>query len=96
MKATDDQLKAMDELSHKYRNDFMKPEIIGCTWEYFTQNVQGDEDLIDVDYHPKKLFYFGRMSAPGYLDCTDHIWDEDFNNLLITLEEMYPHQEGAE
>jgi len=97
LNATQEQLTVLDELAVEYRHEFMKPDIIGCTWQYFLEAIC-DEDTAqqcrdEYDYNPVHIFYFGRVSASGYLDASDWTWDEDFDCLVETIRELYPASE---
>jgi hypothetical protein len=75
--------------SSVFRNSFMKPEVIQGTF-YRVEDKYGFDSLVlpghvgeNGDDAEKVEGWFARLSAPGYLDCTD--WDGPFK----TREEAY-------
>ena len=85
------EISRVSEFQSKYNDEFMKPVFYKETWSKFVQDVAMDADLLkEFSYHGNKVMYFCRLSANGYMDCTDWQWDEDLEDLILTMEEMYP------
>lgn len=58
----------------------------------FADYVQGKIDDPDEPVESTEGWY-GRMSAPGYLDCTDWTWGETEQEVRATLTEYYGDDE---
>lgn len=58
--------------------------------DYVEGTIRAPEDVEEV------YGYFGRMSAPGYLDCTDWIFDETEAGVRSELAEFYGDDEDED
>lgn len=81
------------EIDTTERTYFIPSDFIptGLAKRYYRHYVQGEIQTIET-----KTGWLGRMSAPGYLDCTEWEPGESEAELLETLNELYGPLEDEE
>jgi hypothetical protein len=79
---------------------FMKPQIIADKW-FTAENEWGDSESVPAEYEHElrdagftlegghSFGYGARLSAPGYMDCTDWVVFDTFEEADEYLAEMY-------
>lgn len=87
------------DLDEIFKDDFMKPQILLGDWALVEMGngetvitPKGYEDTLDQDEIDSIEYghcYGARLSAPGYLDCTDWSLYETFELAAESLIEMY-------
>ena len=84
-------LTRVSEFQSKYNNEFMKPIFYKEKWATFCRDIACDKELLsEHGFNPNKEMYYCRLSANGYMDQTDWMWDESLEELIQTVWEMYP------
>ena len=90
-----------DELCEAFvkQNSFMEPQVTGYTdwWAveddigdgYILEYDTGDDILVEFARSKVLLGYGARLSAPGYLDCTDWTVFDTEQEAIDHLEETY-------
>jgi hypothetical protein len=78
-------------MSKFMRPQAIKDDFVTCDWDGVAYHVPSDvESLLDddvtiTDRHEDK--WFSRLSAPGYLDCTD--WEGPYDTKKEALKGLY-------
>lgn len=96
-KLKEQQIK-FDELKKKFKGEFMQPEIIGPVDCVEAQTKHGESTFILAEYfdpadYPGCTFYtfsgryMSRLSASGYLDCTEYTMSDSLDDAIIDLEQ---------
>jgi hypothetical protein len=67
-----------------------------CGTEYVPGFVESDPEKLDQFFNGFKIHsvekvhgYFGRYSAPGYLDCTDWLFGHTADEVAHDLDDLY-------
>ena len=83
--------KLIHELDQVFGDDFMQPEIIKCLWinaidEY---SILDDSGYDAGDYESGDTVYLARLSASGYMDCTEWTVYDSFEDAAESLISLY-------